>query len=74
VSRPGKVGLKKLTVTIPDTLFTEIEQIVLRGERFISEVDFIRQAASDQVERWKKDHAGPEVSETIVPLSKKERK
>ena len=50
---PGKVPLKKLTVTLPESLYRDVETIVLTGKRWISEVDFVRQAVSDQVDRWK---------------------
>jgi Arc/MetJ-type ribon-helix-helix transcriptional regulator len=53
MARPGKVPLRKLTVTLPESLYKDVEAIVLTGKRWISEVDFIRQAVSDQVDRWK---------------------
>ncbi len=62
--RPGKVPLKKVTVTLPKSLYDDVERIVFNGKRWISEVDFIRQAVSDQVERWKRENPyGPPAKE-----------
>lgn len=51
--RPGKVPLKKVTLAMPEELYTEVEHIVRIGRRWISEADFIRNAVANEVERWK---------------------
>ena len=53
MARPGKVPLRKLTVTLPENLYRDVEAIVSTGKRWISEVDSIRQAVSEEVDRWK---------------------
>ncbi len=63
--RPGKVPLKKLTVTIPVDLYREVEAIVSVGKRWISEVDFIRHAVANEVDRWRA--SGHHIPETPSP-------
>ncbi len=53
MARPGKVLLKKVTLAMPEELYTEVEHIVRVGRRWISEADFIRNAVANEVERWK---------------------
>lgn len=60
--RPGKVPLHRLTITLPEELYLDVERIVGAGKRWISEVDFIRHATSDAVDKWRSEHpasAGP---------------
>ena len=56
--RPGKVPLRKLTVTLPEELYREVEAIVGGGKRWISEVDFVRHAVANEVDRWRREHLG----------------
>ena len=66
MTRPGKVPLKKLTVTIPFDLYRDVEAIVIGGKRWISEVDFIRHAVANEVDRWKREHPGTPASAEAV--------
>lgn len=59
VSKGAKVPLKRMNVALPAELFDEITAIVKSARRWLSEVDFVRNAAYEAVERYREEHPGP---------------
>ena len=55
---PPKVPLQRMTLTLPLELYTDVQQIVKSGRRWISEADFVRHAVANEVDRWKREHLG----------------
>ncbi len=47
-----------MTLTLPLELYTDVQQIVKSGRRWISEADFVRHAVANEVDRWKREHLG----------------
>ena len=52
VTRGVKVG-----VLIPDGMLRQVEEIMDKDPSWISTQEFIRQAVSEKIERWHRDHA-----------------
>ncbi len=48
--------VEKVTVTLPKGLYDEVVSIVRAGQGWLSAIDFLREAAKEKVERWKKEH------------------
>ena len=56
----GRVRLEKVQVGIPEGVYREIEEAVTSSGQWMSVVDFLREAAKEKIERWKREHAtGP---------------
>ena len=52
----GRVRLEKVQVGIPEGVYREIEAAVRGSGQWMSVVDFLREAAKEKLERWKKEH------------------
>lgn len=52
----GRVHLEKIQVGIPDGTYRQIEKVVEADEEWMSVVDFVREAAKEKLERWKREH------------------
>lgn len=48
---------EKLNVLIPEGMMKQVHEIMEKDLSWISVQEFIRQAVSEKIERWNKDHA-----------------
>ena len=48
---------EKINVLIPEGMVKQIEAIMDKDPSWISMQEFIRQAVSEKIERWRRDHA-----------------
>jgi hypothetical protein len=47
---------EKLNVLIPEGMMKQVHEIMEKDPSWISVQEFIRQAVSEKIERWNKDH------------------
>lgn len=47
----------KLGILVPEGMINQIEQIMERDPSWISTQEFIRQAISEKIDKWYKEHA-----------------
>ncbi len=59
VSKGARVPLKRMNLALPAELFDEITAIVKSAKRWMSEVDFVRNAAYEAAVRYREEHPGP---------------
>ena len=48
---------QKINVLIPEGMVKQIEEIMDKDPSWISIQEFTRQAVSEKIERWRRDHA-----------------
>ena len=48
---------EKLNVLIPEGMIKQVHEIMEKEPSWISVQEFIRQAVSEKIDRWQKDHA-----------------
>lgn len=58
----GRVHLEKVQVGIPEGVYRDIEMAVTSSGQWMSVVDFLREAAKEKIERWKKEHEAKDAS------------
>lgn len=47
----------KLGILVPEGMMRQVDEIMERDPSWISTQEFIRQAISEKIDRWYKDHA-----------------
>lgn len=47
---------------IPEGVYRDIEMAVTSSGQWMSVVDFLREAAKEKIERWKKEHEAKDAS------------
>ena len=52
----SRVPVEKLTVTLPATLYRDMGEIVRADGGYMSIIDFMREAAREKIDRWRKEH------------------